>query len=138
MGALMEERTVQSRVREMAIALSSAALKSFDFVGKCRRVTARSWWFRLPSERFFGFSDVDVLSKLGGIAFDPFGGGVVDRLYRFIRSSELPVAKVRLLDSVGGDRARQRMDEACAAKRKVSEKLTLSSSGAEDDVVWRS
>lgn len=42
MGALMEERTVQSRVREMAMVASSAELKSFDLVGKERCVMARS------------------------------------------------------------------------------------------------
>ena len=43
MGALMDESTVQSRVRLMAMVLSSAALNSLDFVMNCRPVTARSW-----------------------------------------------------------------------------------------------
>lgn len=127
----MDERTVQSRVREMAMVLSSAALKSLDFVGKCRRVMGRSWWFRLPSERFRGFSAVIVLSKVGTADLAVFGAGAVERLYRLIRSSELPVARKHFFDSVGGDRARQRTDEAWAVKRKVSEKVTVSFSGWE-------
>jgi hypothetical protein len=39
-----------------------------------------------------------------------------------MRESELPVARVILEDSVeGGESARQRMEEACAWKRNVSE-----------------
>ena len=39
-----------------------------------------------------------------------------------MRESELPVARVILEDLVeGGERARQRMEEACAWKRNVSE-----------------
>ena len=58
------------------------------------------------------------------------GDCVVEILYRFIRSSELPVARMRLLDCVLGERARQRIDEACAAKRKVSGKDTSAPSAS--------
>lgn len=48
-----------------------------------------------------------------------------------MRSSELPVARYRLSDSVGGEMARQRTEEAWAAKRKVSEKVVVDSSSLE-------
>jgi hypothetical protein len=63
------------------------------------------------------------------------GGAEVERVYKFILSSELPVARSRLLDYVGGDKARQRMAEVWAAKRKVSEKVT---SGLESVPFWSS
>ena len=50
---------------------------------------------------------MDVLSRDIGGAFDCFLGGADERLYRLIRSSELPVARRRLPDSVAGERARQ-------------------------------
>lgn len=52
-----------------------------------------------------------------------------------MRESELPVARVILEDSVeDGERARQRMEEACAWKRNVSEndKAVLGMSLLED------
>ena len=123
----MEERTVQSRVREMAIVASSAELKSFDFAGKRSLVIARSWWIRLPSERFRGFSAVVVPMSVGrdGLLPELGASGAVERLYTLMRSSEDPVARKRLSasPSVGGETARQRIAEAWAAKRKVLEKV---------------
>ena len=50
-----------------------------------------------------------------------------------MRESELPVARVILVDSVeDGERARQRMEEACAWKRNVSENERVSLLGDSD------
>ena len=83
---------------------------------------------RFPSDRLLAFSIADEPNRDGRDSSDLDFGGVVDRLYRLIRSSELPVARMRLSESDGGDRARQRIEEVCAAKRKVSVKSTSWSS----------
>ena len=128
-GALMEERSVQSREREMAMVLSSAALKSFDLDGKWSFVTALSWWTRFPSERLRGFSDVLLAIRdggtVGGFEVCDLDGAVVEMLYRFTRSSELPVARMRFPLSVAGERAIHRIEEVWAAKRNVSENEML-------------
>lgn len=45
-------RTVQSRVRAMAIVLSRLAESSLPGFGKERLVTVLAWWSKLPSSRF--------------------------------------------------------------------------------------
>jgi len=124
-GTLMVDRTVQSRVREIATVLSSAAEKSLPFVGKCSLVTAREWWSRVPSSRFLGFSTMAVLERAGTLCRDFVPGGVADMLYRFIRSSEPPVASTRLWFSEDCEMAKERMEDEWAENRKVSEKATL-------------
>lgn len=80
MGALIEESMVQSLVLEIAIVASSAALNSFVLVGNDNLVMARSWWFRLPSDLFLGFSAVAVPVSEGSFPTAFWGGGAVERL----------------------------------------------------------
>lgn len=133
MGALIVERAVQSRVRVMAIVLSSAALRSFARVGKYRAVMLEEWWRREPSSLFLEFSVIEIPVRLGILAaiFDG-AGGAVEREYRLMRSSVAPVANVTLfVSSDRGDTAKQRIADACALKRNVSVKsnLVFSASG---------
>lgn len=119
-GALIVDSTVQSLVRDMAIVLSSAEDNSLDLVGKYSAVMLDEWWSNEPSSRFFGFSKTVVPAS-----FEPIGGGAVDRLYKLIRSSVLPLARMILrecssVDAEGGEIARQRIAEECALKRNVS------------------
>ena len=124
-GALMVDSTVQSLVRDMAIVLSSAEDNSLDLVGKHSAVMLDEWWSNDPSSRFFGFSKTVVLASVGIGVFEPMGGGAVDRLYRLIRSSVLPLARMTFweclsVDAEGGEIARQRIADECALKRNVS------------------
>jgi hypothetical protein len=75
---LIEERAVQSRVREMAIVLSSAEEKSLPFAGKCRRVMARSWWRREPKDLLEGFSEIEVCAIEGSFLEALLTGGAVE------------------------------------------------------------
>ena len=124
-GAVMVDSTVQSLVRDMAIVLSSAEDNSLDLVGKYSAVMLDEWWSNDPSSRFFGFSKTVVLASVGIGVFEPMGGGAVDRLYRLIRSSVLPLARMTFweclsVDAEGGEIARQRIADECALKRNVS------------------
>ena len=124
-GALIVDSTVQSLVRDMAIVLSSAEDNSLDLVGKYSAVMLDEWWSNEPSSRFFGFSKTVVPASAGIGGFEPIGGGAVDRLYKLIRSSVLPLARMTFweclsVDAEGGEIARQRIADECALKRNVS------------------
>ena len=77
-GALIDESAVQSRVREMAIVLSSAEEKSLPFAGKCSWVMARSWWRSEPNDLFEGFSEIDVCAREGSFLLALLTGGAVE------------------------------------------------------------
>ena len=123
-GALMEERAIQSLVLVMAMVLSSAALRSFALVGKCNAVMLDEWWSKDPNSLFLAFSVMEVPCRLGNLSFEDEGaGGHSDSEKTLMRSSVLPVASVILPLGLSGmgESARQRMDEECALNRKVSE-----------------
>ena len=79
-GAFIVESTVQSRVRDIATVLSSAALNNLPLVGNCSLVTLRAWCSRLPNSRFLGFSRTLVRDKVGRLLFAFFFGGTLDTL----------------------------------------------------------
>lgn len=93
MGALMVVRGTQSRVRVMAIWLSSDALMSFPLDGKKSEVMLELWWRKEPNSLFLRFSVMEVPCREGslGLSLD-IAGGRVETWYRFMRSSVLPVA----------------------------------------------
>lgn len=130
----MVDRAVQSRVRTMAMVLSSAELSSLLRVGKYRAVMLDEWWSSDPSSLFFGFSVMEPPLREGslGCSFDDAGGGAVEMEYRFIRSSVLPVASVTLdVSSDSGEMAMQRIADAWALNRNVSVKSTFGRSASD-------
>jgi len=77
-GALIVDSTVQSRVRRMAMVLSSDADINFDRVGKYNALMLEEWWRREPISRFLGFSITVFPAKFGRAGFAPAFGGIVE------------------------------------------------------------
>lgn len=88
-----------------------------------------TWWWRVP--RF-------LLPPVRGRRREEVerGGRVVERVYRFVRSSAEEVARKRLVElGAIGERVRVRRGEVCAVKRKVSVKVVGSSRSPVEGVV---
>jgi hypothetical protein len=137
-GARILLRRLQSRVRVTATVLSSLELSSFPRVGKASCVTVPEWCSSVPSSRFELFSRMGrgapARESCRAALRDEAEGGWAERLYTFTRSSVAPVARKTFWDwpgvgAEGGDRARQRIAEVWAVKRKVSAKETDGESG---------
>jgi hypothetical protein len=130
----MLDSRLQSRVRVTATVESSLELSSFPLVGNASCVTVEEWCSSVPSSRLELFSRIGrgapaEESKAAADREDA-DGGCAERLYTFMRSSVAPVASMTFWDcpgagAEGGERARQRMADVCAVKRKVSAKETV-------------
>lgn len=81
MGARMEERRVQSRVRVMASVESSAEEKSLVLLGKARAVTGRSWWISVPRLRLAEFEELEMVEDMeAAVLLEWVVGGAVEML----------------------------------------------------------
>lgn len=102
------------------------------------------WCIREPRVRFVGFEATGFGWRVGRgmgvfdddlVKRDDGFGGMVDKVYRFMRSSVLPVARVTRGDMLDiGERARHLIADAWALKRNVSANGMLGGGG--DAGVW--
>ena len=122
----MVDTTDQSRVLAIEMVLSSAPVRSFEREGKWSAETLAEWCKSEPSSRFLGFSRTLLPARVGTVGYCSFtAGGAADTEYRLMRSSVLPLARMTRGGSVEsglgtGDRARDRIAEACASNKNVS------------------
>jgi len=130
-GALKLDILNQSCVRVTATVLSDDAERSLERDGKHRLVMVDSWCESVPISRFAGVPAAATGSGRsdGWLADVGRGGATAVMWYRFTRASVLPVASMRRegADAVvadAGERARHRIAEAWALKRKLSVKRT--------------
>lgn len=135
----MVETVVRSRMREIAMVLSSLPESNFEREGKCNAVTFEECDSSAPNSRFRGFSDTFVSPRVGIWGIEALAGiEEEERLKTLTFSSDPPVARYTVASSEvasgNGDSARQRIDESWALNRNVSENSTVDGEVLADEV----